>query len=80
MSENMILKGEVELVFVRAGVKKTNNKPYLMLSNGIATFFANVPKNYDMSQFENLSEGDTITCIVAQRVGSDNVNFIDLLS
>lgn len=70
---NPTLEGEVTLIFVRAGTSKKNGKPYLCVANGRSELYVNLPEDHDLSQYDELTDGDLITLNVEVTVGSDSV-------
>jgi len=74
-SMNPKIVGDVTLMFIRSGTSKKGN-PYLMMSNGRAEIFLDVPKDQDMSQFEKFQEGEMVKLTVEAYVGTDRVKFV----
>lgn len=68
------LKGVVTILFIRAGISKTD-KPYAMFANGREQFFVNVSAE-EVDMFKDYKENDEITLEVEQLVGSNSVKIL----
>jgi len=56
-----MISGQIETTFVRGGVK--NNRPYLMVSNGLEAKFVNIGDKSDFTEqkLASYEKGDVIT-------------------
>jgi len=76
---NAKLEGEVNVIFIRAGISKKSN-PYMQVSNGRAEIFLDIPKGVDHDEFTDwcgeFEEDALITIPVRVTVGSDGVTLL----